>query len=179
MLAAGGEPGQGSGVSRAPQLSPGPRWRRVFPGEERQLAVLRRWLASLLPEGPARDDVATVANELASNAVKHTASGRGGTFAVEIAAHESVVRVAVADLGAPTSPRVIDDLAAENGRGLLLASGLSVRTGMHGGPTGRLVWADIRWDGMAPAAPETRDPHESTQPGRHAQSPAPLASGIA
>jgi len=41
----------------------------VFPGEERQLAVLRRWLATLLPACPARDDVILVATELASNAI--------------------------------------------------------------------------------------------------------------
>jgi hypothetical protein len=54
---------------------PGLRWRRVFSGHERELSVLRRWLSSLLPECPERDDVLVVANELASNAIRHTASG--------------------------------------------------------------------------------------------------------
>src|SRR5439155_4206697 len=61
-----------------------PRWRRAFEGEERQLGVMRRWLASVLPACPARDDVISVATELASNALRHTASGNGGLFAVEI-----------------------------------------------------------------------------------------------
>jgi hypothetical protein len=53
---------------------PGLRWRRVFPGEDRQLSVLRRWLAALLSDGPLRDDVTAIASELAGNAIVHTAS---------------------------------------------------------------------------------------------------------
>lgn len=39
------------------------RWRQVFRSEERQLGVMRRWLTSLLPDWPARDDALSVANE--------------------------------------------------------------------------------------------------------------------
>jgi len=60
------------------------RWRRVFHGVDSQLEQLRRWLESLLPASPARDDLVLVATELGTNAVRHTASGRGGQFAVEI-----------------------------------------------------------------------------------------------
>ena len=87
----------------------GLRWRRVFPGEGSQLGVLRRWLASLLPECPERDDVTCVATELGTNAVRHTASGRGGWFAAEITWHRVVVRVAVADCGAPSGPQGHED----------------------------------------------------------------------
>ena len=154
MPATSGGPGQGQGVPGAPSESvPGMRWRREFPGNERQLGILRRWLASLLPESPARDDLAAVATELAANSIRHTASGRGGWFAVEITWHESVVRVAVADSGGPTEPRVIEDQAAEHGRGLVLVRGLSVRTGVRGDHRGRLVWADVRWGCAAPAVP--------------------------
>jgi len=68
MPATSGGLEQGKDVPGAPpELVPGMRWRRVFPGEERQLAILRRWLASLLPDAPARDDLFAVATELASN----------------------------------------------------------------------------------------------------------------
>jgi hypothetical protein len=117
----------------------------VFPGDSRQLAKLRRWLESLLPECPARDDVTLVATELGSNAVLHTASGRGGWFAVEITWHRSVVRVAVADGGAPGGPNMSGDPTGENGRGLLVVRGLSVQTGACGDERGRLVWADVPW----------------------------------
>jgi serine/threonine-protein kinase RsbW len=89
--------------------------------------------------------VACVATELATNAVVHTASGRGGWFAVEITWHRAVVRVAVADCGAPGGPRMIDDPAGEHGRGLLVVRSLSVRTGVCGDHRGRLVWADVPW----------------------------------
>jgi anti-sigma regulatory factor (Ser/Thr protein kinase) len=117
----------------------------VFPGHERELAALRRWLASLLPESPARDDVYSVATELSSNAIKHTASGHGGWFAVEVTWSGPVVRVAVADSGAATEPRVIEDPDSEHGRGLLVVRELSMHMGVCGDDRGRLTWADVRW----------------------------------
>lgn len=145
-----------------PELVVGQRWRRVLPGEERQLAGLRHWIASLLPACPARDDVIAVAAELGNNAVKHTLSGRGGWFAVEITWHGTVVRVAVADSGADCEPHVIKDLEAEHGRGLLVVRELSLRAGVTGDHRGRLVWADIAWDpGTAVPTTAARDPYEA------------------
>src|SRR5712692_5763965 len=153
MTAASGSWDQGTASSAGPAASmSGMRWRRVFPGEDRQLSVLRRWLQSLLPDCAARGDVASVATELSTNAIRHTASGRGGWFAVEITWHQLAVRVAVADGGSPGEPRVIDDPAGESGRGLLLVRGLSVRTGVSGDHRGRLVWADIPWGDTGAAA---------------------------
>jgi hypothetical protein len=112
---------------------------------------MRRWLTSFLPECPARDDVISVATELGSNALRHTASGDGGWFAVEITWQEPVVRVGVADGGSPAEPRVIEDPDGEHGRGLLLVRGLSLRTGVTGDRHARLVWAEVAWDGPSPA----------------------------
>jgi hypothetical protein len=39
---------------------------------------LRRWLAALLPDGLERDDLTSVAVELATNAIQHTASVTDG-----------------------------------------------------------------------------------------------------
>jgi serine/threonine-protein kinase RsbW len=134
------------------------RWRREFPGHQRELAELRRWLSSLLPECPARDDVFSIATELGSNALEHTASGKpGGWFAVEITWHPKALLVAVSDCGGPASPRVIDDLDGERGRGLLLVQGLSVRTGWTGDGRGRLVWAQVAWPDPNPDVPGASD----------------------
>jgi hypothetical protein len=104
----------------------------------------------------------SVATELGSNAVRHTASGDGGWFAAEITWHQLAVRVAVADCGAPDGPRMIDDPAGEDGRGLLLVQGLSVRTGVCGDHRGRLVWADVPWGDATAAEPATpQDPYEA------------------
>lgn len=142
---------------------PGLRWRRVFPGKERELAALRRWLSSLLPDCPARDDVLSVATELGSNAIQHTHSGReGGWFAVEVTWRETVIQVAVADCGAATEPHVIDDPAGERHRGLLLVQGLSIRAGFVGDQRGRLAWAYIAWeDPAATSHPPSQDPYQA------------------
>jgi hypothetical protein len=118
----------------------------------------------LLPGCPARDDVASVATELGSNAIRHTASGRSGWFAVEITWLDkpAAVRVAVSDGGAPGTPQVVDDPLAESGRGLMLVRGLADRTGIAGDERGRVVWADVPWAeaGSVPAA-AVRDPYEA------------------
>jgi hypothetical protein len=119
---------------------------RVFPGEAFQLSAVRRWLMSLLPDVPARDDVASVATELGSNAIRHTANGQGGSFAVEVTWWPQVVRVAVADSGGVSEPLLVSDPMGESGRGLLLVRGLAIRAGVCGDHRGRLVWADVRWE---------------------------------
>jgi serine/threonine-protein kinase RsbW len=146
MPATGGGSDQQNLYELPQDLAPGARRRRTFPGDVRQLGVMRRWLRDLLPDSPARDDLACVATELASNAIRHTASGRGGLFIVELTWHGSIMRVAVADRGGPTEPRVIEEPAIDHGRGLLLVRGLTVRTGVCGDRRGRLVWADLLWD---------------------------------
>ena len=116
--------------------------------------MVRRWLASLLPDCPARDDVTVVASEMTSNAVLHTASARGGWFAVEIICHPQAVRVTVEDGGAPAGPQVISDPESNHGRGLQVIEGLSIRTGVYGDHRGRQVWADIPWGADEPMSPQ-------------------------
>jgi len=152
--AGGRGPDHGAGGHGTPaQLIPGAQRRRVFPGHMRELSQVRRWLSSLLAECPVLDDLLSVATELCSNALQHTASGRpGGWFAVEVTSRRSGVQLAVADCGGPTEPRVIDDLEGERGRGLLLVQGLSERTGWSGDSRGRLVWAVVTWGDSVTAA---------------------------
>jgi serine/threonine-protein kinase RsbW len=141
-------PGQDIGP---PASLAGSCWRRLFAGEARQLGLLRRWLASLLPECGARDDATYAATELAANAVMHTASGRpGGQFAVEVLWSPSTVRIAVGDGGASSGPRVANDPAGECGRGLMVVTGLAARTGVWGDERGRVVWADVPWEKTCP-----------------------------
>lgn len=163
MPAADAWPKRRPRVQASRGLDPGWRWRRVFAGHQRELSKLRRWLASLLPECPARDDVASVATELGSNTLAHTASGEpGGWFAVEITWSPLAVLIAVADCGGPGEPHVIDDPDGVHGRGLLVVQGLSARTGWTGDHRGRLVWAQVPWPAEAPAIPaSSRDPYQA------------------
>lgn len=59
-------PGQGEPIPAALAAGKpgGLRCRRAFHGVESQLEPLRRWLESLLPVSPARDDLVLVATEL-------------------------------------------------------------------------------------------------------------------
>jgi hypothetical protein len=142
------------GIPRA-LLQPGPEpQRQVFPGRAPELARLRCWLIRLLPGAPERDDVTTVAVELATNAIQHTASGQGGAFSVEVRwlAEPPAVRVTVADAGAPAGPRWPRRApgVVASGYGLYLVRRLASRTGMSGGRLGRHVWAEVAW--TSPAA---------------------------
>jgi serine/threonine-protein kinase RsbW len=154
-----GRPGRDNDAAplAQPRLEPTAGWRRAFPGEPRQLGELRRWIASLLPPQPPRDDVTSVADELASNAIRHTRSGQGGQFAVEITRHGPLVRVTVIDDGTPQEPMLIDDPHSEHGRGLVVVNAPAVRAGIHGDYQGRRIWADIGWDTTSPT-PTTPEP---------------------
>jgi hypothetical protein len=119
------------------------RWQRLFRGQEGELCQLRRWLTGLLPDTSARDDLISVAVELGTNAIQHTASGTGGWFTVEVACLGPVIRVAVTDEGAPGAPCVNEDPLSDRGRGLVIVRALSVSSGVCGNTRGRTVWAEI------------------------------------
>ncbi|HEX3752380.1 MAG TPA: ATP-binding protein [Streptosporangiaceae bacterium] len=140
-------------VRRAPRHD---HWQRLFRGQESELRQLRRWLCVLLPDTSARDDLISVAVELGTNAIQHTASGDGGWFTVEVACLGPVIRVAVTDEGAPAAPRLGDDPLAGDGllddevdydsdcgRGLLIVQALSAASGVCGNVRGRTVWAEV------------------------------------
>jgi serine/threonine-protein kinase RsbW len=128
------------------------RWRRNFPGEARQVSVMRQWLRSVLPECPAQDDVLFVASELATNAVQHTRTGQDGWFGVEVVLHDrETILVAVADGGGPGTPAIADEAHREHGRGLRVVRALSACDGYCGGEEGRRVWAEIPWQGVPEA----------------------------
>jgi Histidine kinase-like ATPase domain len=148
-------------------------WQRLFRGQQTELRQLRHWLTALLPDTSARDDLISVAVELGTNAIQHTASGDGGWFTVEVACLGPVIRVAVTDEGGPGAPRLTGDplssgdLALDSdldgdldseiavdcesdcGRGLLIVRALSVTAGVCGNARGRTVWAEV-------AAPQGR-----------------------
>ena len=85
------------------------RRQRLFRGQESELRHLRRWLTGLFPDCPERDDLISVAVELGTNAVQHTASGDGGWFTVEVTHKTAVVRLDVTDEGGPRGPRIGGD----------------------------------------------------------------------
>ena len=67
--------GQGARLVASPR-------RRVFPGHPDQVRQARRFVARALDGCPAADDAVLGVSELASNAIQHTRSGKGGRFQV-------------------------------------------------------------------------------------------------
>jgi anti-sigma regulatory factor (Ser/Thr protein kinase) len=154
------------------------RWQRLFRGQESELRQLRHWLTDLLPDSPGRDDLISVAVELGTNAVQHTASGDGGWFTVEVACLGPVMRVSVTDQGAAWGPSLTEDppradldldldpdedTNCDRGRGLIIVRALSVTCGVRGNASGRTVWAEVA-QAQIQAARQARRPQTQTQP---------------
>ncbi|MGW4469540.1 ATP-binding protein [Nonomuraea sp. NPDC004354] len=122
-----------------------PSWRvsRMFFGSAISVLEARRFVAAFLPTWPNLDDAILVVSELATNAVRHTNSGRpGGRFVVSLEIVDSTLGLSVQDEGGPRTPRLLPLSPTEmGGRGLALVSGLSVKWGVAGDDHGRTVWA--------------------------------------
>jgi anti-sigma regulatory factor (Ser/Thr protein kinase) len=82
--------------------------KKVFPGTPEEARHARQWVAELLgPEHPLRDAAELVASELATNAVLHTVSGRGGgSFTVEVSFDGRAVLLWVLDEGSASQPLI-------------------------------------------------------------------------
>ena len=119
--------------------------RREFSGDAEQVAAARRFVASAIHDGgPARDVSRLLVSEAATNAVLHSASGNGGTFAVQYLISEDLLRVEVHDGGGPAGPqRRVHHLESMTGRGLDLFDALSDRWGVDGTPNGWTVWFEL------------------------------------
>ncbi|HUZ26805.1 MAG TPA: ATP-binding protein [Streptosporangiaceae bacterium] len=130
-----------------------PRCWRAFPGHPDQVARARHFVARALADCPAVTDVVLLTSELATNAVQHSASGRGGIFAVAISHAPGRVRVTVTDGGSASLPvmAAADELST-SGRGLILVDCLALRWGYtgpaelaraEGAPAQATVWFEL------------------------------------
>jgi anti-sigma regulatory factor (Ser/Thr protein kinase) len=117
----------------------------TLPGNARSVASGRRFVRETLGSlHPALERVALGVSELATNAIKHTPSGRGGQITIAIIAAESVVRAEVTNDGrAITKPRARKDTEAENGRGILIIETLAEAWGVIEHADMTTVWAEF------------------------------------
>ncbi|GAA4619456.1 hypothetical protein GCM10023195_87970 [Actinoallomurus liliacearum] len=123
-------------------LAPVMYWRAVFPGTPDQAHAVRAFVATLLPGRPRLDEVLLAAGELVANALRHTRSGRGGSFTVDVYHAAGRTEISVTDQGGPDEPAVADaDEFAECGRGLRTVALLADSWGWHGNDQGRTVTA--------------------------------------
>lgn len=130
-------------------------WRRTFPGRPEQSHAVREFVAALLPDLSRLDEVLLAVAELVANALRHTKSGQGGEFAVDVLHAAGRTAVSVTDQGGPAEPVAADptDVLAECGRGLRTVSLLADGWGWHGNERGRRVTAVFTTaPGVAPGA---------------------------
>ena len=124
---------------------------RVFDGLPGEIRNVRRFVSRAIDGCPDADDVTLLASELATNAVRHTASGKSATFSVSVLAEGVRVRVEVHDLGSPANPAIRQPEApGESGAGLALVEAIADRWGFHGSRQGRVVWFEIGTDRPGP-----------------------------
>ncbi|GAA3230337.1 ATP-binding protein [Actinocorallia longicatena] len=104
----------------------------TLPGTERSVRNARLFVRDLLPvEWPVRGDLELVCTELSANAVRHTASGRGGHFSVVLRRSSDRLIVEVVDDGSGGRPvrRTPAGEPGEGGRGLQLVNELALSWG--------------------------------------------------
>ncbi|MBG0820093.1 ATP-binding protein [Planomonospora sp. ID91781] len=116
---------------------------RHFLGSTASVCEARRFVTAFLNGWPIVEAAELIVSELATNAVRHSASGRfGGRFLVTIHVGRDRLWLAVLDEGGPRTPEVLlDGQEDEGGRGLLLVSTLADSWGVDGDEQGRTVWA--------------------------------------
>jgi anti-sigma regulatory factor (Ser/Thr protein kinase) len=120
--------------------------RRVFPGSGDQVGRARRFVGQVLGGCPVSDEAVLLTSELVTNAITHTASGRGGKVTVTVYRADTRVRVEVRDDGSDEIPVVRPhDETSDSGYGLGLVELMAHRWGHRGGQRGRIVWFMLEW----------------------------------
>jgi anti-sigma regulatory factor (Ser/Thr protein kinase) len=114
----------------------------TLPGTPAAVANARRLAREALTRCPRADDLVLAVSELASNAVIHSASGQGGTFALRVRTAPRWARVEITDPGpAANRPPV-----ARNGWGLAIVADVTDRIGATIQADGhRTAWAEVTW----------------------------------
>lgn len=119
----------------------------AFPGDPRTVAEARRWTREALAAAGLPDEVVcdalTCVSELATNATRHTASGRpGGRYGVVLEAAADRVHVEVVDQGGTDAPDVHLG-EGETGRGLWICATLGALRYAPAESGGCRVWVDL------------------------------------
>lgn len=104
------------------------------------------FVGDVLDGCPVADDAVLLTSELVTNAIAHTASGKGGKVRVTVYRDDTRVRVEVHDDGSDQVPVVqAVDVATESGFGLGMVALMADRWGHCGGRRGRVVWFMLEW----------------------------------
>ena len=114
----------------------------TLPGVERSVARARRFPGELLGAvHPRLDDIELCTSELVTNAVLHSASGKGGHVTIVAAGDQRSVQISVIDDGGGVVPPGRPcDLESENGRGLVIVAELADEWGVDAAGGRTTVW---------------------------------------
>lgn len=107
---------------------------------------------------PAADTSVLLTSELVTNAIRHTHTGKGGSFEIIVWRGLTAVCIAVLDSGSDEKPDLSNGKAnawnpgplGETGRGLTLVDALATRWGHEGGRGGRALWFRLCWMDQQP-----------------------------
>lgn len=127
-------------------LSEAVQQRHVFTGQASEIRQARQFVKAAMDGCPSADTVVLLCDELVTNALVHTRSGRGGLFEVVTWTGPSWACVAVLDGGSEGEPSPADSgTIRESGRGLMLVDALAAQWGHAGDSDGRITWFVVRW----------------------------------
>jgi anti-sigma regulatory factor (Ser/Thr protein kinase) len=113
----------------------------TLPGTPASVPVARRLVRETLAGCPRAGDLMLAVTELAANAVSHSASGQGGSFAVRLRTGPGWARVEITDEGPAQGLREVS-----NGWGLSIVAGVTDQTDSIIQPDGRrTAWAEVTW----------------------------------
>jgi two-component sensor histidine kinase len=113
----------------------------TLPGTPKSVPVARRLVRETLTGCPRAGDLMLTVTELAANSIKHSASGHGGSFTVQVRTDPGWARVEVTDDGPAQG-----NTSVSNGWGLAIVADVTDQTGAIIQPDGRrTAWAEVFW----------------------------------
>jgi anti-sigma regulatory factor (Ser/Thr protein kinase) len=119
---------------------------RSFLARPGQVAEVRKFISSLVPDCAILGDLLMLASELVTNAIRHGRPFTDGTITVAVAWDGVTAVVAVTDAGSLAgSPHVKPSPGGdgENGRGLWLVNAMAAQWGYTRGPGGATTWCAL------------------------------------
>lgn len=118
----------------------------VLPGLEAMAATVRESVRALFKDHPRCEDAVLIANELATNAIRHSPAGDpDGTFELRIHTVPGAVRISVTDPGHHAWKTPERDELDDGGRGLAIVLRLADNMGFTRTAHSTTAWAELTW----------------------------------
>jgi serine/threonine-protein kinase RsbW len=133
---------------------------RTFPADPQSIPEARHFVAEFLTDvvpDATRDAIEVMVSELATNAIRHAASG----FTLRLYVSDTHVRVEAIDTGSGVPELRSPSPTDPSGRGLRIVQGLSDAWGQQTTEEGKMVWFTI------PCHPDPANGEQQEQSANH------------